>query len=109
MEKSNFRVRVMKYAHQLAKTTEYTWKICLIKAWELYRLAKNMRKGIVRFAFKKVDGTIRHATGTLYNLPAGSSINGKKMTKPSYKTFAYFDVDKSEMRCFKIENLITIY
>ena len=26
MEKSNFRVRVMKYAHQLAKTTEYTWK-----------------------------------------------------------------------------------
>ena len=47
MEKSNFRVRVMKYAHQLAKTTEYTWKICLIKAWELYRLAKNMRKGIM--------------------------------------------------------------
>ena len=43
MEKSNFRVRVMKYAHQLAKTTEYTWKICLIKAWELYRLAKNMK------------------------------------------------------------------
>ena len=103
MEKSNFRVRVMKYAHQLAKTTEYTWKICLIKAWELYRLAKNMRKGIVKFAFQKV------ASGTLYNLPAGTSIHGKKMTKPSYKTFAYFDVDKGEMRCFKIENLVTVY
>lgn len=75
MEKSNFRVRVMKYAHQLAKTTEYTWKICLIKAWELYRLAKNMRKGIVKFAFQKVDGSIRHASGTLYNLPASESIS----------------------------------
>lgn len=31
------------------------------------------------------------------------------MTKPSYKTFAYFDVDKGEMRCFKIENLVTVY
>lgn len=82
MEKSNFRVRVMKYAHQLAKkTTEYTWKICLIKAWELYRLAKNMRKGIVKFAFQKVDGSIRHASGTLYNLPAGTSIHGKKTDK----------------------------
>ncbi len=107
MEKSNFRVRVMKYAHQLAKTTEYTWKICLIKAWELYRLAKKMRRGIVKFAFQKVDGSIRHASGTLYNLPAGTSIHGK--TKPSYKTFAYFDVDKGEMRCFKIENLVTVY
>ena len=67
MEKSNFRVRVMKYAHQLAKTTEYTWKICLIKAWELYRLAKNMRKGIVKFAFQKVDGSIRHASGRNIN------------------------------------------
>lgn len=77
MEKSNFRVRVMKYAHQLAKTTEYTWKICLIKAWELYRLAKNMRKGIVKFAFQKVDGSIRHASGTLYNLPAEHQFTGK--------------------------------
>ena len=76
MEKSNFRVRVMKYAHQLAKTTEYTWKICLIKAWELYRLAKNMRKGILKLAFQKVDGSIRHASGTLYILPGRTSFHG---------------------------------
>lgn len=109
MEKINFRSRVMKYAHQLAKSTGKSWKICMLKAWELYRLAKKMRQGVVKFAFEKVDGTIRYANGTLMNIPSGISVNGKKVTKPSYKTFAYFDVDKSEMRCFKIENLVTVY
>lgn len=106
---TNFRSRVMKYAHQLYKSTKKSWKFCMLKAWELYRLAKKMRNGIVTFAFEKVDGSIRIAHGTLSNLPAGTTIRGKKMTKPSYKTFAYFDTDKSEMRCFKIENLVTIY
>lgn len=99
----------MKYAHQLAKSTEKSWKICMLKAWELYRLANKMRQGIVKFAYLKVDGSVRHANGTLANMPVGISINGKRMTKPSYKTFSYFDVDKNEMRCFKIENLVTIY
>lgn len=109
MEKINFRSRVMKYAHQLAKSTGNAWKICMLKAWELYRLAKKMRQGVVKFAFEKVDGTIRYAKGTLANMPIGISFNGKRLTKPSYKTFAYFDVDKNEMRCFKIENLVTVY
>lgn len=106
---TNFRSRVMKYAHQLYKSTKKSWKFCMLKAWELYRLAKKMRQGVVTFAFEKVDGTMRVAHGTLSNTPAGFSIVGKRMTKPSYKTFAYFDTDKKEMRCFKIENLVTIY
>ena len=103
--KRNFRVRVMKYAHYLFSTTTNTWKVCLMKAWELYRLAKKMREGVVRFAFQKIDGTIRYAWGTLQNLPSGASV-GKT---PSYKTFAYFDTQKQAMRCFRIENLITVY
>lgn len=108
-EKKNFRSRVMKYAHQLYKSTGNQWKTCLLKAWELYRLAKRMRAGVVKFAYEKVDGSIRYAFGTLQNLPVGASINGKKVTKPSYKTFAYFDTEKAQMRCFKIENLVTVY
>lgn len=99
----------MKYAHQLAKSTKSSWKICMLKAWELYRLAKKMRQGIVMFAYQKVDGSIRYANGTLVGMPSGSSLNGKRMTKPSYKTMAYFDIDKNEMRCFKIENLVTVF
>lgn len=106
--KRNFRVKVMKYAHFLFTSTTNSWNVCLLKAWELYRLAKKMREGIVKFAFQKLDGTIRYAWGTLQNLPAGASV-GNKSKEPSYKTFAYFDTQKKAMRCFRIENLITVY
>lgn len=82
----------------------------MLKAWELYRLAKKMRTETVRFAYEKTDGSIRYAEGTLMNLFCRrATVRGKRITKPSYKTFAYFDARKNEMRCFRIENLITVY
>lgn len=106
--KNNFRVRVMKYANQLRKATEQPWRACMIKAWQLYKLAKAMREGNVTFYYYKADGTIRKAIGTLRNLPTGITLGGKKMTKPSYKTLAYFDTEKQSFRCFKVENLIAV-
>ena len=105
-KKINFRARVMKYAWQLWRATKQQWRICLIKAWQLYRLAKAMREGEVTFYYEKADGSIRKAVGTLKNLPAGASFGGKRVTKPSYKTMSYFDTEKKAFRCFKIENLI---
>lgn len=105
-KKINFRARVMKYAWQLWRATKQQWRICMIKAWQLYRLAKNMREGVVTFYYQKANGSIRKAVGTLKNLPAGATLGGKKVTKPSYKTMAYFDTEKSSFRCFKIENFI---
>jgi hypothetical protein len=107
-KKSNFRARVMKYAWQLWRATRQAWRICMIKAWQLYRLAKQMREGVVSFYYQKADGTIRKATGTLKNVPAGMTLGGKRVTKPSYKTMVYFDTEKSAFRCFKIENLICV-
>lgn len=107
-EKNNFRVRVMKYAWKIFKATAQVWSLCLRKAWQLYYLAKNMRGGVVKFTFRKADGTIRKATGTLKNLSAGSTFGGKKMIEPSYKTFTYFDVERNSFRCFKVENLIAV-
>lgn len=105
-KKNNFRVRVMKYAWQLWKATHQTWRICMIKAWQLYRLAKAMRIGVVTFYYQKADGSIRKANGTLRNVPVGATLGGKKVTKPSYKTMAYFDTEKNAFRSFKVENLI---
>ena len=106
--KNNFRVRVMKYANQLWKSTKQPWRVCMIKAWQLYKLANKMRHGDVTFYYYKADGSIRKAIGTLANLPSGISINGKRMTKPSYKTMSYFDTEKNAFRCFKVENLIAV-
>ena len=105
-KKNNFRVRVMKYAWQLFKSTRQAWRVCMIKAWQLYRLAKKMRHSIVTFYYEKADGSIRKANGTLKNLPINATLGCKKTTKPTYKTMSYFDTDKQQFRCFKIENLI---
>lgn len=105
-KKINFRARVMKYAWQLWRATKQQWSICMIKAWQLYRLATAMREGVVTFYYQKADGSIRKALGTLKKLPAGATLSGKKITKPSYKTMTYFDTEKNSFRCFKIENLI---
>ena len=107
-KKNNFRARVMKYAWQLWKVSEQAWRNCMIKAWQLYRLAKAMRGGVVTFIYQKSDGSFRLAHGTLKNVPVGATLGGKKVTKPSYKTMAYFDTDKNAFRCFKVENLVSV-
>lgn len=108
MKKSDFRSKVMNYAHQLFNATHQAWRICMLKAWELYRLAKRMRQGIVTFFFVKLDGSIRKANGTLMDLPAGITQHMSNKAKSSAKTFAYFDVDKQSFRCFRIENLLKV-
>ncbi len=107
--KKNFRSRVMKYAWQIFKATKQAWRLCMLKAWQLYRLAKAMREGVVRFSYLKADGSVREALGTLANVPAGATVGGKRLTKPSYKTMAYFDTGKNSFRCFKVENLISVF
>ena len=109
-KKISFRVKVMKYAHNLFNATQESWSLCVKRAWQLYKLAKIMREREVKFSYWKADGTIRQAHGTLRNLPAGvTNANGKKRTKPSYKTFSYYDTDKNQFRCFRVENLISVY
>lgn len=107
--KKNFRVRVMKYAHQLFANGTGLWSECVSKAWQLYKLAKQMREGVVRFLYRKTNGQLRMAFGTLRDMPSGVTLNGRRVTKPSYKTFAYYDTKRAGMRCFRVENLIAVY
>ena len=59
-----------------------------------------MKESIIRFEFKKANGDIRVAFGTLIqNISKGKST-------PNYKTLAFFDTIKNQVRSFKIDNLI---
>lgn len=100
-----FRAKVFNQAYELVKTTGKTFAVCLSRAWALYRLTKKMRNGIVKFAYEKVDGTVRKASGTLQNIE--SLIKGTGITTVS--TVRYFDIAANGFRSFKIENLITVY
>ena len=108
MEKrTSFRVRVMMFAHHIFRSGSIEWSTALKKAWTLYRLAKLMRKGVVKFFYEKVDGSARVAYGTLCNLPAG--ITAKKGSKaPNYGTMCYWDTKKNAFRSFRVENFIAM-
>ena len=105
---SNFRVRVMSYAHHIFVTTVISWSDALKKAWQLYRLAKLMRQGVVKFYFEKVDGSSRVAYGTLCNLPAGITSRKGSKKATNYGTMCYWDTKKNAFRSFRVENIIAI-
>ena len=107
MNKTSFRTRVMSYAHHIFESTTVNWSTALKKAWTLYRLAKMMRKGVVKFFYEKVDGSARVAYGTLCDLPAG--VTARRSAKaPSYGTMCYWDTKKQAFRSFRVENFIAI-
>ena len=105
----NFRMRVMFFAHHIFKTTATTsWSSALKKAWQLYRLAKLMRHGVVKFFYEKVDGSARVAYGTLCNLPAGITSRKGCKKAPNFGTMCYWDTKKQAFRSFRVENFIAM-
>lgn len=103
--KKNFRTQVFRWAYEILRETGKCFSVCLAKAWALYRLSKALKKGIVYFAYEKADGTLRKAKGTLKDVQRLVKGTGK----PNFKTMSYFDVETGGFRCFKVENLITVY
>ena len=76
------------------------------QAWLLLKLKKAMKSRIVKFIFQKVNGEIRTAWGTLQDnvLPPTSGNDRKK----NETLFTYFDTERTEYRCFKIANLLSV-
>ncbi|ASK29751.1 DUF2693 domain-containing protein [Chryseobacterium sp. T16E-39] len=99
----SFRKTVMLRAYHIMSTTGKEWAVCLQKAWQLYRINKEMHQGEVTFYFEKKDGEIRKATGTLK-----IDYEFKTQNQPNPKVFTYFDVDAQAFRCMKIENFIMV-
>ena len=105
MKTSNFRHKGFCMAYELMKATGKEFAVCLSRAWALYRLTKQMHKGIVSFAYEKSDGSLRKAKGTLKDIQNLIKGTGSE----NYKTVRYFDIEANGFRSFKVENFITIY
>lgn len=103
--KTNFRHKVFCMAYEMMKATGKTFAVCLSRSWALYRLTKQMHKGIVAFAYEKADGSLRKAKGTLKDIQNFIKGTGSE----NYKTVRYFDIEANGFRSFKVENFITAY
>lgn len=98
---------VMSLAWQMVKKNGFSMSEALKTAWANLKLKSEMKKRIVKFYFKKVDGSIREAYGTLNEklMPAVTG-NDKRAKNDTVQT--YFDTERGEFRCFKKANLMSI-
>lgn len=106
MRTKEFLHEVMSLAWQFVKRNGFTMSDAMRVAWANMKLKAAMKNRIVKFYFKKVDGSIREAYGTLKEslMPATSSDNRKKNDTIQ----VYYDTERQEYRCFKKANLVTI-
>lgn len=68
------------------------------------------QQNIVRFKYKKLDGSTREAIGTT-NLTVIERVGGKvpqSAFDPNSKSFSYFDLEKKEWRSISRENLASL-
>lgn len=99
---SNLR-SVMQLAWQFVKRNGLTMSEALKTAWRNVKLQMEMKKGIVKFYFQKVDGSIREAYGTLNENLLPESKGNERKQNDTVQT--YFDTEVQEFRCFKKANL----
>lgn len=106
MRTKEFLHEVMSLAWQFVKRNGFTMSEAMRVAWANMKLKAAMKNRIVKFYFKKVDGSVREAYGTLKEsmMPATSGDNRKKNDTIQ----VYYDTERQEYRCFKKANLVTI-
>lgn len=107
---TNFRNtmrEVMSLAWQMVKKNGFSMSEALKTAWANLKLKSEMKKRIVKFYFKKVDGSVREAYGTL-NEKLMPAITGTDKRAKNDTVQTYFDTERGEFRCFKKANLMSI-
>lgn len=79
------------------------------KAMMIENLKKQMRNGIAHFVFKKKDGSLREAWGTVNRTLVEKHINGNGCSRECFATTAYYDCEVGKWRSFRWENLVAVY
>lgn len=104
--KRNVLHEIMSLAWQFVKRNGLTMREALKCAWANMKLKAAMKQRIVKFYFKKVDGSVREAYGTLKEnlIPATSGESRKKNDTIQ----VYYDTEKQSWRSYKRANLISI-
>ena len=118
MGMSRYKQKVMGWAHAIRRAGLCEWNEALSRAWDMYYVHRWLCQGIVKFVYRKSDGSIRIARGTLCDelIPEEKRPKGIReaqiaagMRKPDYRTIAYFDLDKRDWRAFCPAGFISVW
>lgn len=107
MSTKSFLHEVMSLAWQFVKRNGFSMSEALKVAWVNLKLKSQMKSKIVKFYFKKVDGSVREAYGTL-NEKLMPAITGTDKRAKNDTVQTYYDTERQEFRCYKKANLLNI-
>lgn len=104
---TNFKSQMselMKQSWMLVKVYGFSMAEAMKQSWKVLKLKAALKKGIVKFLYTKLDGTVRTAWGTLKEglIPETKGTERKK----NESLITYYDNEKASYRSFKIANLI---
>lgn len=76
---------------------------------ELAKLRRKLKAGVVEFTYKKKDGSLRKAKGTLKDslLPETDKEDERKKNL-SKECFYYFDLDRDDWRAFRRDLFVEV-
>ena len=94
---------LMRTAWVFVKEYGFTMSEALKQAWMQFKLRAKMAKGVVEFFYKKLNGEMRHAYGTLLNVPATKGVRGGHKGCQTY-----YDMEVQDWRCYRLENLVSV-
>lgn len=100
------KTQAMNESWQLMRSCSMKKSDAMRKGWLIARVKREMLKRVVAFEYKKRDGSIRKALGTLQEryIPETKGCNRKQ----NRGVQTYYDAEKNEWRCFKKADLIRI-
>lgn len=106
-ERKSTLSKVMKLAWQFVRKNGMNLSEALKTAWLNIKLHAAMARKIVRFYFRKVDGTIREAYGTLSEklMPTTTSESNRRKNDTVQ---TYYDCEREAWRCYKKANLYSM-
>lgn len=98
--------KLFKIAHAILRKEQVnSWSQALKAAWKAMKVYTNMLVGNVEFSFKKVNGEIRKAVGTLCNVDYVAKGSGRD-TEKNIDVICFWDVEKHAFRSFKSVTLL---
>ena len=98
----------VKRTQKIAERTEDVM-MGAIKAQMIETLKNKMANGVAHFVFKKKNGELREAWGTIQSNIASAKTNGRGESRENYFTTAYFDIEKGDWRSFRWETLVKVF
>ena len=109
-EQRLLRQWAMELANYLRYKESWPARRAMRQAWLCQHALEAMGKGVVQFSYRKKDGTMRTARGTLCR-EASAAFAAYEYVKAVEEvvwpraTFSYWDVDKNGFRSFRAEQL----